>query len=150
MSDNRSIDGKDLMIFIDGEAIALATSHRVSLTADTSNSASKDDGIWKRNRVTKLGWEMYFEALVSADPSKNSYGKLKKAMKERKEVDVISGVPANITDSGMPEGGWTVPTTNYQKGKAVITSIERNDPNDGDSTMSGTLLGNGELQDVEA
>lgn len=149
MENRNPVDGKDLMIFIDGEAVAFATSHRISMNAETSNSASKDDGIWKRNRVTKLGWEISFEALVSADKGVNSYDKLSKAMKQRRLVDVVSGKPANLTDSGMPEGGWTVPTSGYQKGKAYLTSLERNDPNDAESSMSGTLTGDGELQDVE-
>ena len=38
------VAGKDLMIFINGKATALATSHALELTAETSEAASKDDG----------------------------------------------------------------------------------------------------------
>lgn len=145
-----AIDGKDLMIFINEKAISLATSHSLSISAETSDSASKDDGAWKKQKVTKLGWEASSDALVSADEGANSYDAMYDAMVARQEVDVVSGRPSNISDDGVPEGGWTVPTTQYYKGKALITSLERNDPNDGASTMSISLQGNGKLERVNA
>lgn len=140
------IDGKDLMIFIGGKAVALATSHSLTLTAETSDAASKDDGAWKTQKVTKLGWEASTEALVSMDEDANSYDAMYDLMVAREEVDIVSGRPANLTDDGVPEAGWTAPATNYYKGKALITSLQRNDPNDGASTMTVSLTGNGKLE----
>lgn len=144
------IAGKDLMIFVDGAATALATSHRISITADTSEAASKDDGAWGSSTVTKLRWEGGTEALVSMDDDVDSYDAMYDKMMSRTPVDIVSGRPSNITDDGVPEAGWTAPTTKYYKGKALITSLERNDPNGDNSTMSVTFTGVGKLERVEA
>lgn len=148
MAKNNPIDGKDLMIFIDKKPVSLATSHRLSINADTSDSASKDDGKWKTSKVTKLGWEATTEALVSMDEDANSFELMYEKMIACEEVEVISGRPANASNDGVPEGGWTVPDKVHYKGMALITSLERNDPNDSNSTMTITLQGNGKLEKV--
>mgnify|MGYP006967432666 CR=1 FL=1 len=55
-----------------------------------------------------------------------------------------------ITTDGVPEGGWTVPTQKYYKGKALITSLTRNDPNGDNSSMSISLQGVGKLERIDA
>lgn len=140
------VAGKDLMIFVDGKATALATSHRLSITADTSEAASKDDGAWGSSTVTKMRWEGSTEALVSMDASAESFDKMFDAMMARKPVTIVSGRPDNATDDGVPEEGWIAPTTNYYQGDALITSLERNDPNGDNSTMTVTFTGVGKLE----
>ena len=140
------VAGKDLMIFVDGKATALATSHRLSITADTSEAASKDDGAWGSSTVTKMRWEGSTEALVSMDASAESFDKMFDAMMARTPVTIVSGRPDNATDDGVPEEGWIAPTTNYYQGDALITSLERNDPNGDNSTMTVTFTGVGKLE----
>lgn len=140
------VAGKDLMIFVDGAATALATSHRLSITADTSEAASKDDGAWGSSTVTKMRWEGSTEALVSMDESAESFDKMFDAMMARTPVTIVSGRPDNATDEGVPEEGWIAPTTNYYQGDALITSLERNDPNGDNSTMTVTFTGVGKLE----
>lgn len=142
------VPGKDLMIFINGNATALATSHRLSLTADTSEAASKDDGAWGNATVTKKRWEASTEALVSMDEEVDSFDAMYDLFDAGVPVDVISGRPTNISDDGVPDGGWTAPTQKYYKGKALITSLERNDPNGDNSTMTISLQGIGKLEKV--
>lgn len=144
------VAGKDLMIFVDGKATALATNHRLSITADTSEAASKDDGAWGSSTVTKMRWEGSTEALVSMDASAESFDKMFDAMMARKPVKIVSGRPTNATDDGVPEEGWTTPTTNYYQGDALITSLERNDPNGDNSTMTVTFTGVGRLERVSS
>lgn len=144
------VAGKDLMIFVNGVATALATNHRLAITADTSEAASKDDGAWGASSITKLRWEGSTEALVSMDAGAESFDTMFDAMIAKAEVTIVSGRPSNISDSGIPEAGWTVPTTNYYSGKALITSLERNDPNGDNSTMSVTFTGVGALSRVES
>lgn len=140
------VAGKDLMIFVGGKATALATNHRLSITADTSEAASKDDGAWGSSTVTKMRWEGSTEALVSMDASAESFDKMFDAMMARKPVTIVSGRPDNATDDGVPEEGWIAPTTNYYQGDALITSLERNDPNGDNSTMTVTFTGVGKLE----
>lgn len=144
------VAGKDLMIFVDGKATALATSHRLSITADTSEAASKDDGAWGSSTVTKMRWEGSTEALVSMDASAESFDKMFDAMMARTPVTIVSGRPDNATDDGVPEEGWIAPTTNYYQGDALITSLERNDPNGDNSTMTVTFTGVGKLERVSS
>ena len=138
--------GKDVMVFVDDKAVALSTSCSITKSSSTSEAASKDDGMWENSVVTKLGWEMKVDAFVGEN--EGSYEVMNAAWKARKPVKVIYGKPANANDNGVPEQGWTKPTTSYEEGMAVITSLERNDPYGENSTFSASFKGVGELKDV--
>lgn len=150
MSKAKPLNGKDFMIFIGGKATALATSHKLTLTAETGDAASKDDGMWDESIVTKMGWEASTEALVSADKNIESFDSLYDTFIAGEPVDIILGVPANLTNDGIPEGGWTSPATKaqqiYYKGKALITSLDRTDAKGSNSTMTAQLKGQGKLE----
>lgn len=149
MGKAKSVAGKDLMIFVNGNPTALATSHSLSITAETSEAASKDDGAWGAATVTKFSWEGSTEALVSMDAETSSFDAMYDAMMTRQPVELVSGQPSNATDDGVPEGGWAAPSTNYYKGQALITSLQRNDPNGDNSTMTVTFTGVGKLERVK-
>lgn len=144
MAKAKVLNGKDFMAFVNTKATALATSHRLSLNAETSDSASKDDGMWDEAIITKLSWEASTEALVSAEEGVDSYDTMFDLMLACEPVDIVLGIPTNITNDGVPEAGWTAPTKGY-KGKALITSLERNDSNGSNSTMTATFRGVGKL-----
>ena len=141
------VKGKDLMLFIGNAAIALASSHKLGIKADTTEASSKDDGIWDDSMVTKMSWEISAEALYSADAGVNSYDKLYEEMIKGEPIDVISGVPANKA-AEMPDGGWQVPadTQVYYKGKALITSLDVDASKDGAAKMTASLKGVGKLE----
>ena len=46
MSKAKAVLGKDLMLFMEDKAIALATSCKLGLSAETIDTQSKDSGIW--------------------------------------------------------------------------------------------------------
>lgn len=144
MAKAKVLNGKDFMVFVNTKATALATSHRLSLNAETSDSASKDDGMWDEAIITKLSWEASTEALVSAEEGVDSYDTLFDLMLACEQVDIVLGIPTNITNDGVPEAGWTAPTKGYT-GKALITSLERTDSNGSNSTMTATFRGVGKL-----
>lgn len=137
------------MVFVAAKATALATSHKLSLTAETGDAASKDDGMWDEAIVTKMSWEATTEALVSAEESTNNYEVLYDAFIAGVPVDVICGIPANLTNDGVPEAGWNSPAgktgQTYYKGKALITSLERTDAKGSNSTLSASFKGVGKL-----
>ena len=59
------IKGDDLMLFdAQGKSLAFATSHSLSINADSADVSSKDSGKWKANEVNKLGWEITSENLA--------------------------------------------------------------------------------------
>lgn len=150
MTKPKTIKGKDLMIFIAGAATTAATSHKLSLKADTSDTASKDSGMWDESEITKLSWDASTDALVSIDADSNSYEAMYDAMLAATPVDVIAGVPANQANI-MPEGGWTVPagTQIRYTGKALITSLDLNAGNGDNATMSVSLKGVGPLNKLK-
>lgn len=137
------------MVFVAGKATALATSHKLSLNADTSDAASKDDGMWDESTVTKMSWEASTEALVSSEKKGTNFEALYDAFIAGVPVEIVAGVPTNITDDGVPEAGWTAPSTTaqtYYKGKALITSLERTDAKGDSAKLSAQFKGVGKLE----
>lgn len=43
--------GKDFMLFVGGKALALATSCKLSISAETIDTQSKDSGIWTEKDI---------------------------------------------------------------------------------------------------
>lgn len=145
MGKAKVLNGKDFMIFMNGKATALATSHKLTLTAETGDSASKDDGMWDESIITKMSWTASTEALVSADADVDSFDALYDAFIAGEKVTLVLGTPANLTNEGIPEAGWTVPTSGYYTGQALITSLDRTDAKGSNSTMTASFQGVGKL-----
>lgn len=156
MAKRKKLKGKDFMIFVGTKAIALATNHTLSLNAETSDTSSKDDGIWSDAEITGMNWEATSESIGAASESDAvdiSYEELFDMCMAGEPVDIISGIPKNKTKDGVPDEGWTVPdsvspTTAYYKGKALITSVKLNAPDGENSSISATFTGVGKLEKV--
>ena len=136
MSKAKSVLGKDLMLFIDGKAIALATSCKLGLSAETIDTQSKDSGIWT--------WNASSENVFSADADANSYDKLFALFLAHKPVVLKFGVVGNPDVNEMPAAGWTLAEGAYT-GSAVITSLEANAPDGDKATLSISFEGTGPL-----
>ena len=149
MAKPKVLDGKDFMIFVGGKATALATSHKLTVNAETSDSASKDDGMWDEAIVSKMSWDASTEALVSADGT-DSYDTLFDLYLAKQPVELVMGTPANLSNDGVPEAGWSVPTGTYYKGKALITSLDRTDAKGSNATFSASFKGVGKLEKVKS
>ena len=63
MAKRKALKGKDFMVFVGGKAIALATSHTLSLNAETSDTSSKDDGMWAESEITGMSWQASSESI---------------------------------------------------------------------------------------
>jgi predicted secreted protein len=62
------INGGDLMFFINGKSVAFATSHKLTINAETVETSSKDSGgKWVTKSVKKLSWNGTTENLYSND-----------------------------------------------------------------------------------
>ena len=143
MAKAKQVLGKDLMLFVGGKAIALATSCKIGMSAETIDTQSKDSGIWNEKDIKKLGWNCSSENCFSADADINGYDKLFALMVAAQPVDIAFGIPDNRGNS-LPAAGWELPQKPYQ-GKALITSLELN-ASDGDkATFSVSLDGTGVL-----
>ena len=144
MSKVKSVLGKDLMLFVEAKALALATSCKLGLSAETIDTQSKDSGIWTEKDIKKLSWNASSKNVFSADADANSYDKLFALFIAHKPVTLKFGIVGNTDVNEMPEAGWTLAAGAYT-GKAVITSLEANAPDGDKATFSISFEGTGSL-----
>lgn len=144
------INGSDLMLFVNGKAIANATSHTLSITYDTieSSTKSKDHkgGAWKIYKISDKSWTASSENLYSRGGNGKSIEDI--LALEGQEVTLVF---ADVTEADLevPEEGWTPKTGMGLTGKAVITSIEYQASDGENSTFSVSFQGTGELKRVQ-
>lgn len=144
MSKANVVLGKDLMLFANSKAIALATSCKLSVSAEMIDTQSKDSGIWVEKMVKKLSWTGSSENLFSADANINGYDVLLDLMIKHQPIDLQFGIPANAGENEIPAEGWTLPPGSYS-GKALISNMELNAPDGDKATFSVSLEGSGAL-----
>lgn len=152
-----SINGSDLMMFIDTDttgstpaykSIAFATSHKLSISAETTETSSKDTGgKWVAKAVRKLSWNMSTDNLYSLDGVGQKYSDLFDLMTARKEINVVFSLESGYATKAdeVPAAGWAPLTTGQYKGKVVITSLELNAPNGDNATFTASFEGVGAL-----
>ena len=145
------INGGDLMLFLGGTSIAFSTSHKLSISAETVETSSKDNGgKWVAKAVRKLSWNMSTENLYSLEGAVKTYYDLVTMMTGRTEIDAIFTVEKDYATKAdkVPEAGWVPMTTGQYKGKVVITSLELNAPNGDNATFTASFEGVGALTKV--
>ena len=130
--------GKDFMLFVGGKALALATSCKLSISAETIDTQSKDSGIWTEKDIKKLSWNGSSENLFSADDKVNGYDVLLDLMLNRKPIEAKFGIPANADSD-------EVPSSASYSGNVLITNLELNAPDGDKATFSATFEGTGKL-----
>ena len=145
------IKGDELMLFdANGESIALATSHTLSISADSAQINCKDGGIWQSGTVNQLSWTIDTDNLYST----SEFDTLFNIMTARTPVDVYFGMKSETgtgdvdTDGSNPTSGtqkvWTKGNGTY-KGKAVITSLNVNAQSGDNATFTASFQGVGAL-----
>lgn len=145
MAKATSIKGKDLMLFTSGKAIALATEHALSVSRDTIDSKTKDDGDWSSLEAGAISWETSSSALYAAEAdNQETMDSLFDAMLAGTAVDVVFGVPTN-KGGDLPEAGWAAPTSGMYEGKAIVTALNLNANNGDKASYSVSLQGIGKL-----
>lgn len=142
------IKGHNLMLFdANGESIAYATNHTLSISADAQDVSSKDHGIWKASEVNKINWEITSENLYTT----TAYDSLFTSMIAREPITVFFGLKREAdNDKSVVDGdytNWSVGTGAYT-GSAVITSLQANAPDGENATFSVTLTGSGKIEKV--
>ena len=117
------IKGDDLMLFdADGHSIAFATSHTLTITANSADINSKDHGQWGASEINKINWEISSENLYTED----AYDTLFDSMIARNAVDVFFGKKSETGTGTVADGDydyWTKGSTLTGTGK-----IERVEP----------------------
>lgn len=149
------IRGKKLMVFVkSGEgtykSIGFSTNHTLSTSASTISVSHKDladagAGKWDDQEIDTLSWTITSESFYANQAEGITFADLFGYYAAGTVLDLKFGVAADNT-SGVPTGGWTVPSSGtVLSGKAVITSVDLNAPVDDNASVSITFTGRGAL-----
>ena len=140
---NSVILGSDLMLFKDGKALAVATSCKMTISANAMDTSSKDSGKWTEKKAGKLSWNGSSDNLfVMAD-----YKSLVDIMISREKVSLQFST--TDAENGVPTSGFVANKDGY-KGDAIITSIDMNAPDGENATYTVSFEGTGALTAVTA
>lgn len=151
------LKGSNVLVFIDEEAIAFATSESLSITPNTTEVSTKSHGLYPSLIVNSIGWTVSVENLASDDGMK-ALNALVNSAKNNTPVHLKFGTPANWPKNGGgivnpgPQGpeAWTVPSKILAEGDAILTSYSWNMPAGDNLTMSAEFTGVGELTLVQS
>lgn len=153
MSKAKSVNGHDLMLWIGGKVIALSKTCKLNLTASTVDSETKDDGEWTAKEIASRGGTMSNESVYSADKNRTSdlVGKdLYKMFISDEPIEFSFGIAKNANKDGFPERGWEAPTSDYLKGKALITGLDYDGTKGNKAAITISLETYGKVELVEA
>lgn len=131
-------NGSDMLVYVGGKAVGHCTTHTTTMTSETKDRAVKpaatkkvSSGLWKGKGVVGLSISISAEGLVFYGENETGYKALVSAWKAGKSIEVKCMERENSD-------------TPYLKGKFVISSLERTDPAQDDSTYSVNFENDGE------
>lgn len=136
-------NGSDMLLYVSGKAVGHCTTHTTTMSSETKDRAVKpvasagiSAGLWKGKGVTGLSISIKADGLVFYEESESGYKTLFSAWKAGKSIDVKCMEREN---SEKP----------YLAGKFVISSLERTDPAQDDSSYSVSLDNDGEPEKLD-
>ncbi|MBQ1486993.1 MAG: phage tail protein [Muribaculaceae bacterium] len=166
------IKGGDMMLFInngtgDLKSIAFATSHTLTVSTDTQQTSTKDDGgKFQSSDYGIISWSASSENLCSYDGAGFNYQDLINLMLSQTKVTAtftiegssgstypyaskLDSVDDATGDVWAPGNKGTIGETSNKSlgytGTVLITSVEVNAPNGENATMTVQLQGDGPL-----
>lgn len=149
------IKGGDLMLFVGGKSIAYATTHTLSISADTKETSSKDSGgKWQTSEVGVLSWTCSSENLCGDSTAGIGFDELFEYMVARKPITGVFALEGDSTnfDEGkldsVPSAGWKAKAGDGYTGQMIITNLEKNAPNGENATIKVDFTGVGALKKV--
>ena len=138
------IEGKDLMLFVNGKSIAMAVDCTFNLSVEAVENTSKINGNYKSYIPNMIDWNITSNNIVTNSGEGVSLLSLLRLAVAKTIVDVAFTIKAENTDT-VPEGGWTPRADGLIKGKAFITSISETATNGDVATFAISLQGTDEL-----
>ena len=131
-------NGSNMLLYLGEDAFGHCTTHTATMNSETKDRAvkpaaskAKTNGMWKEKGVTGLSIAISAEGLIYDGETEASYQKMLAAWK--------SGQP--VKSKCMQRGESKKP---YLAGSFIISSLERTDPAQDDSTYTINLDNNGE------
>jgi predicted secreted protein len=153
------VKGKKLMVFVksgsgDYKSIGFATNHTLSTSASTISVSHKDlpdagNGKWDDQDIDTLSWTITSENFYANTVEGIGFADIWGYYAAGTVLDLKFGVAADST-TGVPTGGWAVPSTGtVLAGKAIVSSVDVNAPVDDNASFSITFTGKGALTVAE-
>lgn len=153
------VKGKKLMCFVkSGEgtykSIGFSTNHTLSTSASTISVSHKDladagNGRWEDSDIDTLTWSITSESFYANEVEGIGFADLFGYYAAGTVLDLKFGV-ASDSVSGVPTGGWAVPSSGtVLSGKAIISSIDLNAPDGDNASFSIQFQGKGALTIAE-
>ena len=152
------INGKSVMMRVNGKTIALATSCSMSTTTQITESKTKDDAKGPGGDFDFIDWSMSSENLVGSN--ENVTGQM---LYDELLALQVAGTKVNVSMELVQNADGAVPSTDWQPdtattktgyapygGEAWIESVNLNNPVDGKSTVSINFKGAGPLGKISA
>ncbi len=148
--------GKKLMIWVkdssgDYTSIGYCTNHTLSTSASTINVSHKDladagtSGKWDDQDIDTLSWTITSENFYAETAEGKTFKELFTYYSAGTVLDIKFGTAVTST-TGVPTGGWVAPASGtVLSGKAIITSLDLNAPNEDNASCSITFQGKGAL-----
>jgi len=138
--------GGEMMLFLNNLPIAFSKDAKLSIKAGIRPTSSKDSGNWTDKKAGRLDWNASTDALytdVLTAQTTTSFDELFALMVARTPIDLAFAITA-----GDP-GAQTIHATKKNlAGKAIITGLDVNAPEEDNSSFSMTLEGTGELKNA--
>lgn len=122
--------GNDIRVSVGSTLIGGQQNCSINRETETSDTTTKDSGIWSEAEAIGLSWSVDLDGLVVVGDQ--GLKALETAWENLQQVDVKYGT-----------------STNYKSGRAIITSLSSNSANKEKTTYSVSLQGVGALSKTE-
>ena len=143
------IKGDELQLFIGNGAPKYATAHSVTITGNTLDRNTKDDGFWGSSSIGKITWELTAECLYTDGDYDNMFDMMISREKFMLKFARVRNYDANgLVAVGGNVQAW-LPSVKGKQGYATITSITANANTGENATYSVTFTGAGPLSDYD-
>ena len=119
--------GNDIKVSVGSTLIGGQQNCSINRETETSDTTTKDSGVWSEAEAIGLSWSVDLDGLVVVGDQ--GLEALETAWENLQQVDVKYGN-----------------STNYKSGKAIITSLSSNSANKEKTTYSVSLQGVGALE----
>ena len=133
---DKVINGSDVLLRVNGEMIACATSHTIELTNATREVSCKGSGDFTSAEYGKFSWMVSTDALLNLGMDEDSYidySSLMDIMLNKQLIDIIS-----FTEEGND--------ALVVQGQGIITSISQVNPDSDNASYSVSIQGRGDIE----
>lgn len=145
----RIIKGDELQLFLNDSAPLYATSHTITVTGSTIDTATKDHGYFGSTEVGKLSWELTAECLYSDDQYDMMFDMMIRRTKTLVKFAKVKNYSVNgLINVGGDTAAW-IPDEHAFTGYATVTSLTANANTGENATYSITFTGAGPLTLVD-